>query len=91
MEDNWGVGRTYGSGEAQWVAGRFDDIRVYADVLSQEEIAALMVPDASLDCDFNSDDVCNTADIDLMFAAGDLAAGLSVPPAPRVAPRTSDV
>ena len=84
MEDNWGIGRTYGSGEAQWVAGRFDDIRVYNGVLSEEEIAALMVPDASLDCDFNGDNVCDTVDIDLMFAAGDLVTGSSVPPADAV-------
>ena len=38
-------------------------------------------PEVSLDCDFNSDALCNTVDIDLMFEAGDLVAGLSVPPA----------
>ena len=90
MDDNWGIGRTYGPGEAQWVAGRFDDIRVYAEVLSEEEIAALMVPDVSLDCDFNGDEFCDTADIDLMFAAGDLAAGLAVPPADAVLDLNAD-
>ncbi len=42
--DVFSVGRSSGSGEAQWFAGKLDEIRVYNGVLSLAEIQALMVP-----------------------------------------------
>ena len=55
------------------------------DLFSYEiDAVADLVPDESVVCDFNGDNVCNTADIDLMFASGDLVAGLPVPPADAV-------
>jgi hypothetical protein len=45
---------------------------------------AELVPDRSIAGDFNGDGVWDTADIDLLFATGDLAAGLPVPPADTV-------
>jgi len=41
--DIWGIGRTYGLGEAQWFAGQMDELRVFNHVLTEGEIADLMV------------------------------------------------
>ncbi len=41
-DDVFGVGRSYGNGEAQWFAGSLDDVRVYNNVLTEAEVAALM-------------------------------------------------
>ena len=35
---------------------------------------------AELDCDFDSNDVCDVADIDTLFASGNLSQGVPVPP-----------
>ena len=77
-EDIWGVGRTYGNGESQWFAGFIDELRVYANVLSQEEVAALMIPPTvGGSCDVDGDSVCGVSDIDMIFATGDIAAGVA--------------
>ena len=65
LDDIYGVGRTYGYGEGQWVGGRFDEIRVYDNVLSEEEIAQLLVPGGGgIAGDFNGDGVLDNKDID---------------------------
>ena len=77
-EDIWGVGRTYGNGEAQWFGGLIDELRVYANVLDEEDIEGLMIPPTvGLVCDFNGDDICEVMDIDMLFASGDIAAGVA--------------
>jgi hypothetical protein len=45
--DPFAIGRSYGGAEAQWFAGRLDEVRVYDTVLSQSEIQGLMVPEPS--------------------------------------------
>ena len=69
QDDVYGVGRTYGNGEGQWVAGRMDDIRVYDHVLSAEEVAQLLTPDAGVPGDCDGDGQLTAADIDLLSAA----------------------
>ncbi len=68
QDDVYGLGRTYGVNEAQWVAGRFDDIRVYDTVLTAEEVAALLVPSVGLTGDYNGDKLLDAADLDLQAA-----------------------
>lgn len=41
--DIWGVGRTYGIGESQWFAGRMDELHVFNHVLTEGEVADLMI------------------------------------------------
>lgn len=41
--DIWGIGRTYGIGESQWFAGSMDELHVFSHVLTEGEIADLMV------------------------------------------------
>lgn len=43
--DFWGLGRSYGGEQAQWFAGRMDEIHVYDHVLTEGEVADLMVVD----------------------------------------------
>lgn len=45
--DAFGIGRAYGGGEPQWFPGSIDEIRVYDNVLTQAEIAELMIPEPS--------------------------------------------
>ena len=59
-------------------------MNVYSRTLTVEEVAAAfaaVVSDNGVLCDFNGDALCDVADIDLMYGAGDIAAGVSVPPA----------
>lgn len=46
-DDVFGIGRSYGSGEDQYLAGRMDEVRVYDRVLTGNEVAALAVPEPS--------------------------------------------
>lgn len=46
-DDVFGIGRSYGSGEGQYLAGSLDEVRVYDRVLSSIEVAALTVPEPS--------------------------------------------
>lgn len=41
--DVWAVGRAYGVGGGQWFAGRMDELRVFNHVLTEGEVADLMV------------------------------------------------
>ncbi len=41
--DIWGIGRTYGIGESQWFAGKMDELHVFNHVLTEGEVADLMV------------------------------------------------
>lgn len=41
--DVWGIGRSYGTGEDQWFAGRIDELRVFNHVLTEGQVADLMV------------------------------------------------
>ena len=43
-DDLYGLGRTYGPTQGQWVGGSFDEIRVYDHVLSEDDVAELMIP-----------------------------------------------
>ncbi len=75
QDDVYAVGRTYGIGEGQWVGGRMDEIRVYDSVLSEEEIAGLLVPDGpGFRGDFNNNGEIDLEDIDILTtqsASGD--------------------
>jgi hypothetical protein len=44
-DDVFGIGRSYGSGEGQYLAGSLDEVRVYDRVLSSNEVAALTIPE----------------------------------------------
>lgn len=44
-DDLFGIGRSYGNGEAQWFAGNLDEIRVYDEILDADAIALLAVPE----------------------------------------------
>jgi hypothetical protein len=46
-DDLFGIGRSYGNGEGQYLAGRMDDVRVYDRVLTGSEVASLTIPEAS--------------------------------------------
>jgi hypothetical protein len=46
QDDFWGIGRS-NSSETQWFPGSLDEVRVYSDLLTPEEIAALAVPEPS--------------------------------------------
>lgn len=47
-DDIFGIGRSYGNGEGQYLAGALDEVRVYDNVLSEAEIAALAsIPEPS--------------------------------------------
>ncbi|MDA7917975.1 choice-of-anchor D domain-containing protein [bacterium] len=41
--DIWGIGRTYGIGESQWFGGQMDELHVFNHVLTEGEVADLMV------------------------------------------------
>ena len=41
--DVFGIGRSYGNAEAQWFPGSLDEVRVYNTVLTESEVAALLV------------------------------------------------
>ena len=41
--DLWAIGRTYGAGEDQWFAGNIDELHVFSHVLTEGEVADLMV------------------------------------------------
>ncbi len=59
-------------------------MNVYSRTLTAEEVAAAfaeLVSGNGLVCDFNGDALCDVTDIDLMYGAGDISAGVSVPPA----------
>lgn len=47
VDDPYGIGRSYGNGQAQWFPGSLDEIRVYDNVLSASEISALTIPEPS--------------------------------------------
>ncbi len=47
VDDPYAIGRSYGAAEAQWFAGRMDEVRVFDTVLSQGEVQAMMVPEPS--------------------------------------------
>jgi hypothetical protein len=64
-DDWWGIGRTNLFSGEQWFAGRLDEVRVYSDVLTEEEIAALLVP-ASGQGDFDNNGQLNVDDVDLL-------------------------
>ncbi|MFC1758969.1 LamG-like jellyroll fold domain-containing protein [Planctomycetota bacterium] len=69
-DDVYGIGRTYDSGQGQWVAGRFDEIRVYDNVLTEDEVVQLMVPGGGnvVRGDFDGDGQLTAADINLLTA-----------------------
>lgn len=41
--DVWALGRSYGIDQAQWFAGRMDELHVFSHVLTEGEVADLMV------------------------------------------------
>ena len=43
--DPYAIGRSYGNGQEQWVPGQLDEIRGDDTVLTQSEIAGLMIPE----------------------------------------------
>ncbi|YCM42965.1 LamG-like jellyroll fold domain-containing protein [Verrucomicrobiaceae bacterium 227] len=43
--DLWGLGRAYGEGEEQWFGGRMDEVHIFDHVLTEGEVADLMVVD----------------------------------------------
>lgn len=47
-DDVFGIGRSYGSGEGQYLAGSLDEVRVYDRVLSSNEVTALTIPEPTL-------------------------------------------
>ena len=67
-DDLYGVGRTYDIGEGQWVGGRFDEIRVYDHVLTEDEVVALLSPGEGLLGDFDGDNLLTVNDINLLTA-----------------------
>jgi hypothetical protein len=80
-DDWWGVGRTNLFSGEQWFAGRLDEVRVYSDVLTEEEIAALLVP-TSTPGDFDNNGQLNVEDVNLLTqqiatGGGDLAFDLN--------------
>ncbi len=44
-DDVFGIGRSYGNGEAQWFAGNLDEVMVYNEALNADAIAELAVPE----------------------------------------------
>jgi hypothetical protein len=65
-DDYWGIAWANGNNQEQWFAGLLDEVRVYSDLLTAEEIAALLVPaqgpslaagDADQDLDFDQLDL----------------------------------
>lgn len=46
-DDVFGLGRSYGNGEGQYLAGRMDEVRVYDRVLTDSEVAGLAIPEPS--------------------------------------------
>lgn len=65
-DDWWGIARTNLASGDQWFPGLLDEVRVYSDLLTPDEIAALMVPaqpsalqagDADMDFDFDQLDL----------------------------------
>ncbi|YCM42964.1 LamG-like jellyroll fold domain-containing protein [Verrucomicrobiaceae bacterium 227] len=47
LDDPYAIGRSYGNGQEQWFPGSLDEVRVYDNVLTSTEIAALVVPEPS--------------------------------------------
>ena len=69
-DDVYGIGRTYDFGQGQWVGGRFDEIRVYDHVLTEDEVGQLLTPGGGngVRGDFDEDGQLTAADIDLLTA-----------------------
>ncbi|MEZ6121049.1 MAG: LamG-like jellyroll fold domain-containing protein [Pirellulaceae bacterium] len=66
-DDVYAVGRTYSFAQGQWVGGRIDDLRIYDNVLTEGEIANLLVPGGGgVTGDFDGDGQVTANDIDLL-------------------------
>ena len=67
VDDFWGIGQANTPTNEQWFAGLLDEVRVYSDLLTPEEIKSLLVPDpttaaleagdADMDLDFDQLDL----------------------------------
>jgi hypothetical protein len=65
VDDWWGIGRTNQTSGEQWFPGRLDEVRVYSDLLTDEEIRALLGP-ATVDGDFDGNGQLTLEDVNLL-------------------------